>query len=80
MNKNIRRNVSPYIALAFIMIVVYLVTGGFGTSSKNITYSQFQKYLKDDKVEKMVIAPSKEGSTYNIEGKLKKSKKNKIRP
>ena len=76
MNKNIRRNVSPYIALAFIMIVVYLVTGGFGTSSKNITYSQFQKYLKDDKVEKMVIAPSKEGSTYNIEGKLKKSKKN----
>ena len=76
MNKNIRRNVSPYIALAFIMIVVYLVTGGFGTSSKNITYSQFQKYLKDDKVEKIVIAPSKEGSTYNIEGKLKKSKKN----
>ena len=76
MNKNIRRNVSPYIALAFIMVVVYLVTGGFGTSSKNITYSQFQKYLKDDKVEKIVIAPSKEGSTYNIEGKLKKSKKN----
>ena len=76
MNKNIRRNVSPYIALLFIMVVVYLVTGGFGASSKNITYSQFQKYLKDDKVEKIVIAPSKEGSTYNIEGKLKKSKKN----
>ncbi len=34
MNKNIRRNVSPYIALAFIMIVVYLVTGGFGKKSK----------------------------------------------
>ena len=43
MNKNIRRNLSPYIALAFIMIVVYLVTGGFGTSSKNITYSEFQR-------------------------------------
>ena len=48
MNKNIRRNVSPYIALLFIMIVVYFVVGGIGVSTKNLTYSEFQKYLKDD--------------------------------
>ena len=76
MNKNIKRTISPYIALLFIMIVVYFITGGFGGTSKNITYSQFQKYLKDDKVDKIVISPNSEGSTYNIEGKLKESKKN----
>ena len=76
MNKNIRRNVSPYIALAFIMIVVYFVVGGIGVSTKNLTYSEFQKYLKDDKVEEITISPNSEGSTYEIKGTLKKSKKN----
>ena len=76
MNKNIRRNVSPYIALLFIMIVVYFVVGGIGVSTKNLTYSEFQKYLKDDKVEEITISPNSEGSTYDIKGKLKKSKKN----
>lgn len=76
MNKNIRRNVSPYIALLFIMIVVYFVVGGIGVSTKNLTYSEFQKYLKDDKVEEITISPNSEGSTYEIKGTLKKSKKN----
>ena len=30
------------------MIVVYFVVGGIGVSTKNLTYSEFQKYLKDD--------------------------------
>ena len=38
MNKNIKRNVSPYIALVFIMLVIYFVAGGFGVSTKNLTY------------------------------------------
>ena len=76
MNKNIKRNVSPYIALVFIMLVIYFVTGGFGTSTKNLTYSEFQKYLKDNKVEEITISPNSEGSTYDIKGTLKSSKKN----
>ena len=76
MNKNIRRNVSPYIALLFIMVVIYFVVGGVGVSTKNLTYSEFQKYLKDNKVEEITISPNSEGSTYDIKGKLKKSKKN----
>ena len=76
MNKNIRRNVSPYIALLFIMVVIYFVVGGVGVSTKNLTYSEFQKYLKDNKVEEITISPNSEGSTYDIKGKLKNSKKN----
>ena len=76
MNKNIKRNVSPYIALVFIMLVMYFVTGGFGTSTKNLTYSEFQKYLKENKVEEITISPNSEGSTYDIKGTLKDSKKN----
>ena len=55
MNKNIRRNVSPYIALLFIMVVIYFVVGGVGVSTKNLTYSEFQKYLKDNKAEEITI-------------------------
>ena len=76
MNKNIKRNVSPYIALVFIMLVIYFVTGGFGVSTKNLTYSEFQKYLKDNKVEEITISPNSEGSTYDIKGTLKSTKKN----
>ena len=76
MNKNIKRNVSPYIALVFIMLVIYFVAGGFGVSTKNLTYSEFQKYLKDNKVEEITISPNSEGSTYDIKGTLKNSKKN----
>ena len=76
MNKNIKRNVSPYIALVFIMLVIYFVAGGFGVSTKNLTYSEFQKYLKDNKVEEITISPNSEGATYDIKGTLKNSKKN----
>lgn len=77
MNKNIKRNVSPYIALIFIMIVIYFLTNGLGSSVSKLSYSEFQTNLKNDNVEAIEISPSKEGSTYNITGELKKSKDSK---
>ncbi len=75
MNKNVKRNISPYIALIFIIIVIYLITGGTGTVNK-LSYSEFQKELGNNKVEEITISPNAEGSTYNIEGRLKKYDKN----
>lgn len=70
MNKNVKKNVSPYIALLFIILIIYLITGTGGKVNK-INYSEFQKSLKNDKVTSITIAPNAEGSTYSIEGKLK---------
>ena len=70
MNKNVKKNLSPYIGLLFIIAVVYFVSG-IGTEVNKLTYSEFQKKLKDNKVVELNISPNSEGSTYNIEGKLK---------
>ena len=71
MNKNVKRNITPYIGLVFIMVVVYIVIGGIGGKSNKLTYSEFQKNLSENKVVEISISPDKEASTYNIKGKLK---------
>ena len=74
MNKNIKKTVSPYVALIFIIAIIYFLTG-MGTSVNKMSYSQFQKNLTKNKVTEIKISPNKEGSTYDITGKLKKYKK-----
>ena len=71
MNKNVKRNITPYIGLVFIMVVVYIVIGGIGGKSNKLTYSEFQKNLSENNVVEISISPDKEASTYNITGKLK---------
>ena len=75
MNKNIKRTISPYLALIFIIAVVYLISG-MGSKVNKLTYSEFQKNLSNNKVVELSISPNSEGSTYNIEGKLKGYDKN----
>ena len=75
MNKNFKKIISPYIALAFIMIIVYLIIG-LRSDVNKITYSQFQKDLTKNKVTEVEISPNSEGSTYTIYGKLKGYKEN----
>ena len=70
MNKNVKRALTPYIALAFIMVVIYIIVG-FGGKSNKLSYSEFQKNLNKNKVTQVSISPNKEGSTYNVTGKLK---------
>ena len=70
MNKNLKRNISPYIALIFIIIVVYLITGLGGKVNK-LSYSEFQTALKDKKVETVKVSPNSKGGTYDITGRLK---------
>ena len=75
MKKNFKKIVSPYIALIFIMVVIYFITG-VGTSVNKLNYSEFQKNLTKNKVTEIKISPNKEGSTYEITGKLKGYDKN----
>lgn len=70
MSKNMKKNISPYIALLFIIIVVYFVSG-IGSKVNKLSYSEFQKALKENKVKSVYISPNSKGSTYDITGKLK---------
>ena len=70
MNKNIKRTITPYLGLLFIMVVIFFITG-IGTKTNKLSYSEFQKNLNKNKVTQLSISPNREGSTYNITGKLK---------
>ena len=65
MKKNVKRTISPYIALLFIIAVIYFITG-MGSKVNKISYSEFQKDLNKNKVTEIRISPNSEGSTYNI--------------
>ena len=70
MNKNLKKTLTPYIGLLFIIVTLIILTG-FGTKTNKLSYSEFQKNLHKNKVTQLSISPNKEGSTYNITGKLK---------
>ena len=73
MSNKARKNVSPYLALIFIIFVIYFVSTVLTSSSTQLTYSEFQKELKNNNVSTVEISPNSKGSTYDIVGKLKKS-------
>ena len=50
MKKNTRRLISPYIALLFILTIIYLVSSGFGGTTHNLKYSDFKQKLIKNKV------------------------------
>ena len=70
MNKKLRRNISPYIALIFIIVIVYFITGLGGKVNK-LSYSEFQEALKTKKVVSVKVSPNSKGGTYDITGKMK---------
>jgi len=71
MSKNTRRQISPYIALVFIIAVIYFLSINIGGTTHKLSYSEFQQKLLKNKVQTVEVSPSKEGSVYTITGKLK---------
>ena len=71
MTKNTKRNISPYIALIFVLAAIYFLSTMIGTKVNNITYSTFKKNLASNKVELVEVSPNSKGSVYEITGKLK---------
>ena len=77
MSNKTKRSISPYIALIFIIAVVYFVSSVLTPSSTQLTYSEFKKELKNNNVKTVEISPNSKGATYDIQGELKSSKDNK---
>ncbi|MBR2712928.1 MAG: ATP-dependent zinc metalloprotease FtsH [Bacilli bacterium] len=71
MSKKTKKNISPYLALAFVLITIYLLTSVIGTKVNSISYSTFKKNIINNKVETVEIAPNSKGSVYEITGRLK---------
>ena len=71
MSKNTRRQISPYIALVFVIAVIYFLSINLGGTTHKLSYSEFQQKLLKNKVQTVEVSPSKEGSVYTITGKLK---------
>ena len=61
MSKKTRRNISPYIALLFVLAVIYFISTMLGSDVHNLSYSTFTKNLKKDKVETVEISPNTKG-------------------
>ena len=75
MSNKVKRNISPYIALLFVVLVVYFITGLGSTKINDLSYGEFKKELKDNNVKVVDISPNSKGSTYDVTGSLKDYKK-----
>ena len=71
MSKNTRRLLSPYVALLFIITIVYLISVSMGGNTHNLSYSEFKQNLTKSKVKTVEISSVKEESVYSITGTLK---------
>ena len=71
MSKNTKRQISPYIALVFVIAVIYFLSINLGGNTHKLSYSDFKQKLAKNKVETVEVSPSKEGSVYTITGRLK---------
>jgi ATP-dependent Zn protease len=70
-SKKTRRNITPYIALVLVLIVIYFVSTMMSSKVHNMSYSTFMKNLKKDKVETVELSPNTKGSIYEITGRMK---------
>ena len=71
MSKNTKRQISPYIALVFVIAVIYFLSINLGGNTHKLSYSDFKQKLAKNKVETVEVSPSKEGSVYTITGRLR---------
>ena len=76
MSKNAKRQIGPYLLLILVIVGIYMLSINLGGNINKLSYSEFQKDLKKDLVKTVEVSPNKEGSVYNITGKLRKYKKN----
>ena len=76
MSKNTKRLISPYIALLFVLAVIYFLSINLGGTTHNLSYSQFIQKLNKNKVTTVEVSPNRESSVYTITGKLNNYSKN----
>ena len=74
--KEIKKNVTPYVFLVGIMLVIFYIFNIMGNKVNKLTYNEFMQNVSNGVVEKMEITPSNNGGVYYIEGTLKDYKEN----
>ena len=74
--KNIKKNITPYIILLGIMLIILFVYSAGNTKVHELNYNEFLKNISAGKVKEVEITPSSDAGTYNIEGTLKDYDKN----
>ena len=73
-NQNMKKGMFPYAMLLVIGIAIMLLYNFVNDTTKNLTYNQFNKALKNNNVKEIVITPSTNAYTYQITGKLRDAK------
>ncbi len=71
MNKKVlKKEIVPYILLLFAALFILFYTDMFGGKTHELTYNEFDTYLKDNKVTELTIMPRTDGMVYEVTGKL----------
>ncbi len=74
--KNIKKGLLPYLFLIIIMLGVYYTFSILNNDVKVLTYDEFNEKLEKEKIEELEIVTRGSAYTYEVNGKLKDSKKN----
>ena len=69
-NKNILKDLVPYLMLLVIVSVIYYVFNMNNVKVNDINYNEFITNLKAEKVKELEITPKNSESVYYISGKL----------
>ena len=76
-NQNIKKGMFPYMLLLAIGLFILFFYNFKNTDIVQMTYNEFNKALKENKVKEVTITPSTAAYTYQITGKLKSYKNGK---
>ena len=69
-NNNIKRDLVPYVLLLLAAIFILFGTNLFGGQIHELSYSEFEKNLKENKITELSISPRTSGLVYEVTGKL----------
>ena len=76
-NQNMKKGMFPYMLLLAIGLFILFFYNFKNTDIVQMTYNEFNKALKENKVKEVTITPSTAAYTYQITGKLKSYKNGK---
>ena len=69
--KTIKRSVFSYLILAVVIMGIFYFMGALNNKVNTLTYSEFLKDLKDNKVTELVITQDASKGIYTLTGKEK---------
>ena len=71
LNKGIKKNITPYIILAVMAILVLMAINYSGQKVNDLSYDKFETALTSNKIVKLTITPKDRAKVYELTGTLK---------